>query len=49
MAGIAVIVYTLLDQLNKVQATPSSPGVADCVRLVDPDVPRDRGHADRMS
>ena len=29
MAGIALPVYALLDQLGKVRATPSSPGVAD--------------------
>jgi len=49
MAGIAVLVYSLLDHLGKVQSTPSSPRAADCARLAVPELPRDRGRTGQTS
>jgi hypothetical protein len=49
MAGIAVLVYALLDQLSTIQATPTSPEIADCAKLAVPEVSPDSRHADRVS
>ena len=48
MAGVAVLVYALLDHLGNAQAVPSSPAVADYASLAGPDVPRERSRADRL-
>lgn len=49
MAGVAVLVYALLDHLGSVQAAPSSPGVADYASLAGPGVPRDPSRANHLS
>ena len=49
MAGVALLVYALLDHLDKLQSAPSSPAVADYASLAGPGVPRDGSRADRLS